>query len=78
LVIVAGTSLQVFPAAEFVDNARIHGARLAVINKDLEDGPVDGLYFGDWFFEGDIATILPIILKSPPNLQSKTGVEASN
>jgi NAD-dependent SIR2 family protein deacetylase len=62
LVIIVGSSLRVFPAAEFVDNARDQGARLAVVNSNLDDGPASGLDWDDWFFEGDAAESLPLIL----------------
>jgi NAD-dependent deacetylase sirtuin 5 len=65
LVIAVGTSFKVFPAAEFVEDARAFGARLAVINANLDDMPVNELDDHDWFFEGDAAEILPLILKLP-------------
>lgn len=63
LVIAAGTSLEVFPAAEWVDTVRERGASLAII--DLEKGDVND---GDWFFKGDAAVILPRILDLLNNL----------
>lgn len=60
LVIAAGTSLEVFPAAEWVNTARTLGASLAII--DVDHRFVDDLDDDDWFFEGDIAVILPRIL----------------
>lgn len=53
LVIVVGTSLEVFPAAEWVETVRERGASLAII--DLEKGD------GDWLFKGDAAVVLPRI-----------------
>ncbi|KAL8688417.1 MAG: hypothetical protein Q9218_005667 [Villophora microphyllina] len=61
LMLVIGTSGQVFPAAAYMDIARRKGARVAVINMDKKDGK-KGLAKGDWFFQGDAATILPDIL----------------
>jgi NAD-dependent deacetylase sirtuin 5 len=60
LVIVAGTSLEVFPAAEWVNTARTLGASLAIIDADHRLG--DDLDENDWFFQGDVAIILPRIL----------------
>ncbi|KAF2790766.1 DHS-like NAD/FAD-binding domain-containing protein [Melanomma pulvis-pyrius CBS 109.77] len=61
LVIAAGTSLEVFPAAEWVDTARTLGASLAIIDTDHRLG--DRLDENDWFFQGDIAIILPRIVQ---------------
>ncbi|KAL6712261.1 hypothetical protein ACN47E_000138 [Coniothyrium glycines] len=63
LIMVIGTSAQVYPAAGYVDTARMHGARVAVINMDLNDVPSGGLYNGDWFFQGDAAQIVPELLR---------------
>ena len=64
LVITIGTSLKVFPAAEWVDAVRDDGAALAVF--ELENGYqlVDGWEAGDWLFTGDVEKILPEILRS--------------
>ncbi|KAF1961552.1 DHS-like NAD/FAD-binding domain-containing protein [Byssothecium circinans] len=62
LVIAAGTSLNVFPAAEWVHTARACGAALAIFDTEREHGLVEELEEGDWFFEGDIAVILPGIV----------------
>ncbi|CAE6996193.1 hypothetical protein CFE70_000263 [Pyrenophora teres f. teres 0-1] len=64
LIMVIGTSARVYPAAGYVDQARMKGARVAVINMDPEDIPAGGLYDGDWFFQGDAARIVPELLKS--------------
>jgi NAD-dependent deacetylase sirtuin 5 len=63
LVIAAGTSLRVFPAAEWVHTVRAWGAPLAVFDVErgdelMEDFDEDE----DWFFQGDIAVMLPRIL----------------
>lgn len=66
LMLVVGTSSRVYPAAEYVDTARDHGARVAVINLDPNDVAgrhSKGLGEGDWFFQGDASVILPEILK---------------
>ncbi|KAL9101509.1 MAG: hypothetical protein Q9163_003235 [Psora crenata] len=62
LIMVIGTSAQVWPAAGYVDEAREKGARVAVINMDREDIP-GGLNKGDWFFQGDASVIVPALLK---------------
>lgn len=64
LILVIGTSAQVYPAAGYVDMARMKGARVAVVNTDPNDCPGEGgLKDGDWFFEGDASVIVPEILK---------------
>ncbi|KAF1994251.1 DHS-like NAD/FAD-binding domain-containing protein [Amniculicola lignicola CBS 123094] len=62
LVIAAGTSLEVFPAAEWVNTARTYGASLLVIDTEKDHQLVDELNDNDWFFKGDIAVILPRIV----------------
>jgi NAD+-dependent protein deacetylase sirtuin 5 len=62
LVIAAGTSLKVFPAAEWVHTARAFGAPFAIIDAGRDQDLMDMLDGDDWFFEGDIAFILPTIL----------------
>ena len=65
LMLVIGTSSRVWPAAGYIDIARAHGARVAVINMEADDIPgVNGLQEGDWFFQGDASVIVPEILKS--------------
>ncbi|KAI9039997.1 SIR2 family NAD-dependent protein deacylase [Aspergillus affinis] len=63
LILVVGTSSQVYPAAGYVDKARDRGARVAVVNMDRNDVGASGLKPGDWFFQGDAGTIVPEILK---------------
>lgn len=63
LIMVIGTSAKVYPAAGYVDMARMRGARVAIINMDSSDVPAGGLYDGDWFFQGDAAQIVPELLK---------------
>ncbi|EEQ32110.1 hypothetical protein McanMca71_005499 [Microsporum canis] len=63
LVLVIGTSAQVFPAALYVEHGRDRGARVAVINMDATHVPQSGLYATDWLFQGDASVILPEILK---------------
>jgi NAD-dependent deacetylase sirtuin 5 len=64
LIMVIGTGAKVYPAAGYVDLARMRGARVAVINTDKNDVPAGGLHDGDWFFEGDSAEIVPELLKA--------------
>ena len=68
LILVIGTSVSVYPAAGYVDVARDHGARVAVVNMDPNDIPqqnrLGGLQPEDWFFQGDAGIIVPEILKS--------------
>lgn len=63
LIMVIGTSAQVYPAAGYVQLACMRGARVATVNMEASDIP-GGLRDGDWFFQGDAAQILPEILKS--------------
>ncbi|KAF3492342.1 uncharacterized protein GIQ15_01859 [Arthroderma uncinatum] len=63
LVLVIGTSAQVFPAAEYVEEGRHRGARVAVVNMDPTHVPPGGVGPQDWLFQGDASVILPEILK---------------
>jgi NAD-dependent deacetylase sirtuin 5 len=62
LVVAAGTSLEVFPAAEWLHTARAYGASLAIFDTKKDHQLVDELDGNDWLFHGDIAVILPRIL----------------
>lgn len=66
LILVIGTSAQVYPAAGYVDVARSFGAKVAVVNMDSGDMPrgYSGTGTNDWFFHGDAGVIVPEILKS--------------
>ncbi|PVH98752.1 DHS-like NAD/FAD-binding domain-containing protein [Periconia macrospinosa] len=64
LIIVIGTSLSTFPAAEYIEDARGESTRLAVINTDRDEEPCNGMREGDWFFVGDAAVVVPDILKT--------------
>lgn len=67
LMLVIGTSSQVYPAAAYVDEARDQGARIAVINMEPyapRRATASPLRETDWFFKGDANLILPDILKS--------------
>jgi NAD-dependent SIR2 family protein deacetylase len=64
LIMVIGTTAQVYPAAGYVGQARDRGARVAVVNMDAGDtGSAGTLQTGDFLFEGDAAKILPEILR---------------
>jgi NAD-dependent deacetylase sirtuin 5 len=62
LVITVGTSLEVFPAAEWVETVRASGASLALVDTVITRKLEEMLDHGDWFFQGDAAEILPKIL----------------
>lgn len=57
LVLVVGTSAQVYPAAAYTTKAKGMGARVIVINPDPESSK--GLGKRDYFFQGDAAELLP-------------------
>ncbi|KAF2806059.1 DHS-like NAD/FAD-binding domain-containing protein [Mytilinidion resinicola] len=78
LVIAAGTSLEVFPAAEWVDTARACGASLAIIDAEKDHRLVDELNDNDWFFKGDIAVILPSILPRILNFSNVDVTQENN
>jgi len=63
MIIVIGTSARVYPAAGYIDEARERGARVCVVNMDENDRPAGGWMQGDWFFQGDAATIVPRLLE---------------
>ena len=53
LLLVIGTSAAVYPAAGYIQKARYHGARVAVINTESPSEGASQLQKGDWFFQGD-------------------------
>jgi len=63
IIMVIGTSAQVFPAAGYTSEARDKGARVCVVNMDENDRPPGGWEQGDWFFQGDAAVIVPRLLE---------------
>ena len=67
LMLVIGTTAQVWPAAGYVDSAIEKGARVAMVNIDRGDlvpgGGELGLTHKDWFFTGDAAEVVPEMLK---------------
>jgi len=65
LMLVIGTTAEVYPAAGYIQRARLRGARVAVINMDSENlGATGGLREEDWMFEGDAGVVVPEIFKS--------------
>ena len=72
LMLVIGTSAQVYPAAGYIDKARAKGAKVAVINMDKADTGSGGLEPGDWFFEGDASVLIPELLKAEIGVLSNT------
>lgn len=62
LILVIGTSAKVFPAAGYIEEARGKGARVCVVNMDANDRPPGGWREGDWFFQGDAAVLVPMLL----------------
>lgn len=65
LMLVIGTTAEVYPAAGYIERARLRGARVAVINMDSENlGATGRLRDGDWMFEGDAGEILPEIFRT--------------
>lgn len=60
LVLVVGTSAQVYPAAGYTKKAQSMGARVAVVNPD--PGSAQLLGERDFFFQGDAAEILPQLM----------------
>lgn len=77
LILVIGTTAEVYPAAGYVHVARYAGARVAVINMDAEGlGSAGGLGKDDWLFLGDAGEILDEIL-SPLSDEEVKGEEES-
>ncbi|KAF7944001.1 hypothetical protein EAE96_010412 [Botrytis aclada] len=76
LILVVGTTAQVYPAAGYVDVARNAGARVAVINMDAEGlGSAVGLGKDDWLFLGDAGAILDEILSPLSDEEEKENGE---
>ncbi|QDS67458.1 hypothetical protein FKW77_000679 [Venturia effusa] len=63
LLLVVGTTAALSSITGYSNDARDTGARMAVINPDLEAvEAVGGLDNGDWWFGGDAAEVLPCLL----------------
>lgn len=65
LMLVIGTTAEVYPAAGYIEKARRKGARVAVVNMESGSlGATGSLRKGDWMFEGDAGVIVPKIFES--------------
>ena len=60
LLLVVGTSARVFPAAEYMFQARDKGAYIAHFNLERDD---EHMHAGDWYVPGDVAMTLPSIIR---------------
>ncbi|POR30907.1 NAD-dependent protein deacylase [Tolypocladium paradoxum] len=64
LMLVVGTSAQVWPAAGYISKAKLHGARIATINLEAEDETeLYKIQPGDFAFSKDAAECLPLLLE---------------
>jgi len=61
--LVVGTSALVYPATAYIEAARRKGARVAVVDMEKEDPSLLGLEEQDWYFQGDVAELLPKMLE---------------
>lgn len=59
LVMAVGTSLNVFPAAEWVNMTRANGACLALIDPNVDHESLGEFNDGDLIFEQDVMVVLP-------------------
>jgi NAD-dependent deacetylase sirtuin 5 len=67
LVIAVGTSLNVHPAAEWVNRAQADGATIVIIDLDQNHHMVDSLETSDMFLKSDITVVLPEVLNAVQN-----------
>lgn len=64
MMLVIGTSAQVWPAAGYIEKARNKGARIVTIDPRAEDpGELNNLAPGDFAFGDDAARILPLLFE---------------
>lgn len=64
MMLVVGTSAQVYPAAGYINKARRRGARIVTIDpKAEEDGDITEIQKGDFSFAMDAAKALPELLR---------------
>ncbi|KAK1505879.1 Sir2 family protein [Colletotrichum abscissum] len=64
LMIVVGTSAQVWPAAGYILKAHAAGARVCTVNPEAEDeGQMGKVKKGDFAFGRDAAEVLPLLLE---------------
>ncbi|KAJ9624558.1 hypothetical protein H2203_005293 [Taxawa tesnikishii (nom. ined.)] len=62
LMLIVGTAAGVYPANEYIDEARERRARVAIFNTAPVEQQFVYLQQGDWYFQGDTATLLPELL----------------
>lgn len=60
--LVIGTSAEVYPATAYIEAARQKGARVAVFNLEQEDVGLLALEEQDWYFQGDAAALVPMMV----------------
>lgn len=64
MLLVVGTSAQVYPAAGYIDKARRRGARVVVVDPKAEDDEeIYKIKQGDFAFARDAAKALPALLE---------------
>ncbi|OAQ74041.1 NAD-dependent histone deacetylase, silent information regulator Sir2 [Pochonia chlamydosporia 170] len=64
LMLVVGTSAQVYPAAGYISRAKLHGARIVTVNPEAEDETeLYKIQPGDFAFGQDAAEYLPKLLE---------------
>ncbi|TAQ89358.1 hypothetical protein B7494_g2358 [Chlorociboria aeruginascens] len=79
IVLVIGTTATVYPAASYVNVARAQGARVVVVNMDVEDlGATGSLGARDFLFQGDAAELLPKLFENVIGDISELGVETGS
>jgi NAD-dependent deacetylase sirtuin 5 len=83
LLLIVGTSAVVDPAATYIYRAWERGAQIAVINTEASDKDAYDCYgAGCWYFHGDAAELLPMLLKGISEPESefasclRSGLEA--
>lgn len=74
MIIVVGTSAQVYPAAGYIQKARKRGARVVTVNIEAEEEQeLSKLVPGDFAFGQDAAIILPKLLEPLIGQQQANG-----
>jgi NAD-dependent SIR2 family protein deacetylase len=64
MILVVGTSAQVWPAAGYIEKARVAGAKVVTVDPMAEEADaLRRLRKGDFAFACDAATTLPILLE---------------
>lgn len=76
LMLVVGTSAQVYPAAGYISRARLHGARIVTVNPEAEDeAELHKMQPGDFAFGEDAAECLPKLLEPAIGKLPRSGEE---